>query len=161
MSEFIPDSLFQVMVANMPLVSIDLIVRNEANHVLLGQRVNRPAQDYWFVPGGRLRKGERLSEAFTRLTAEELGITAHMTEATFQGVFEHHYSDSYAGTAFGTHYVVLAFELNMAADLSLLPKQQHAGYRWWPVDLLLQATDVHDYTKAYFTDDSSRLRGHA
>jgi len=43
-----------------PLVSIDLIVYNDKNKVLLGKRANRPAKDYWFVPGGRIRKNEKI-----------------------------------------------------------------------------------------------------
>jgi len=34
-----------------PLVSIDLVIRNPSNKVLLGKRNNRPAMGYWFVPG--------------------------------------------------------------------------------------------------------------
>ncbi len=155
MSEFLPDSLFRILVANMPLVSVDLIVRNGDHQVLLGRRVNRPAQNFWFVPGGRIRKGERIGEAFSRLTAEELGFSTRMSDAKFHGVYEHHYADSYAGTDFGTHYVVLSYELGLPADLTGLPRQQHADYRWWPIDLLLGSADVHPYTKAYFQNDSN------
>lgn len=49
-----------------PLVSIDLIVLDQAGDVLLGRRVNRPAQGMWFVPGGRIRKDETLADAFKR-----------------------------------------------------------------------------------------------
>jgi colanic acid biosynthesis protein WcaH len=59
-----------------PLVSIDLIVTDGNRRVLLGQRRNRPAQDSWFVPGGRVRKGETLDTAFTRVVRDELGIAS-------------------------------------------------------------------------------------
>jgi colanic acid biosynthesis protein WcaH len=36
-------------------VSIDLIVRDADGRVLLGLRNNRPARDWWFVPGGIVR----------------------------------------------------------------------------------------------------------
>ena len=57
-----------------PLISIDLLVQNEHGEYLLGLRNNRPAQGYWFVPGGRVLKNETLDGAFKRLTFEELGI---------------------------------------------------------------------------------------
>ena len=59
-----------------PLVAIDLIVADADSRVLVGQRRNRPARGTWFVPGGRIRKDERLDAAFTRLVETELGIAS-------------------------------------------------------------------------------------
>lgn len=49
-------------------------MENTQGQVLLGQRLNRPAQGYWFVPGGRIHKDETMTQAFARLTKEELGV---------------------------------------------------------------------------------------
>lgn len=70
---WLPDETFKSIIQHTPLISIDLIVRNEQGHVLLGQRVNAPAKGYWFVLGGRVRKNETLDDAFVRLVREELG----------------------------------------------------------------------------------------
>jgi colanic acid biosynthesis protein WcaH len=64
---------FAAVVRLTPLVSIDLIVRDRQERVLLGRRTHPPARGWWFVPGGRIRKDERLSDATARLLAEELG----------------------------------------------------------------------------------------
>lgn len=48
------------VVERTPLVSIDLVVTNARQEVLLGWRNNKPAQHCWFVPGGVVRKGETL-----------------------------------------------------------------------------------------------------
>ncbi len=56
MGQVLNDSLFKTIVANTPLISIDLIIQNSQKKILLGKRINRPAQGYWFVPGGRVRK---------------------------------------------------------------------------------------------------------
>ena len=58
---------FAVVVEKAPLVSIDLIIENHRGQILLGMRTNEPAKDYWFVPGGRILKDERIAEAFERL----------------------------------------------------------------------------------------------
>ena len=102
---------FRHIVASTPLISIDLIVRNEVGQVLLGQRLNRPAQGYWFVPGGRIRKDERIDAAFRRLTLSELGLECSVDNAIFCGVFEHLYDDNFSGIDFSTHYVVLGLSL--------------------------------------------------
>ena len=142
--------LFKQVVAHTPLVSIDLIVRNGQGQVLLGQRLNRPAKGYWFVPGGRICKDETMASAFTRLAKEELGLGRELTQATCLGPYEHFYTDNFSGTDFTTHYVVLGYRLDAEITLTDLPKEQHGHYRWFDVDELLQADDVHDNTKLYF-----------
>ena len=138
------------IVASTPLVSIDLIVRNEAGQVLLGQRLNRPAQGYWFVPGGRVRKDERLAAAFERLTEDELGIRLSIATADFLGPFEHFYPDNFSGSDFSTHYVVLGYELISSTSLDTLPEEQHSHYQWFTVPELLASEQVHPHTKLYF-----------
>lgn len=142
--------LFKQVVANTPLVSIDLIVRNQQGQVLLGQRLNRPAKGYWFVPGGRICKEETMASAFTRLVKEELGIGRELTQAKCLGPYEHFYTDNFSGTDFTTHYVVLGFRLDAEIALTDLPKEQHGHYRWFDVDELIKADDVHSNTKLYF-----------
>jgi colanic acid biosynthesis protein WcaH len=52
-------ALFKTIVEHTPLISIDLIVYNDESDVLLGKRVNPPAQNYYFVPRGRIYKERR------------------------------------------------------------------------------------------------------
>lgn len=135
-----------------PLVSIDLIVRDPQGRVLAGLRTNRPAQNCWFVPGGRICKDERLADAFQRITRTELGVTEDFSHARFLGVYEHLYEDNFAGVPeLSTHYVVLAYELLLNSPLPELPDEQHEEFRWFTVDELLSAPDVHENTKAYFS----------
>ena len=141
---------FRQIVASAPLISIDLIVRNEVGQVLLGQRLNRPAQGYWFVPGGRVRKDERLAAAFERLTEDELGIRLSIATANFLGPFEHFYPDNFSGSDFSTHYVVLGYELISSTSLDTLPEEQHSHYQWFTVQELLASEQVHPHTKLYF-----------
>jgi colanic acid biosynthesis protein WcaH len=133
-----------------PLVSLDLVVRDPAGRVLVGWRVNRPARDAWFVPGGRVYKDERLGDAFRRVTEAELGAPRALAEATFLGVFEHLYDDNgLDAPGVSTHYVVLAYELRVDDGLQP-PAAQHSDYRWMPVAELLADAAVHANTRAYF-----------
>ena len=66
----LPDALFSSIIEHAPLISMDLVVRDGAGRVLLGKRLNRPAKGFWFVPGGRIRKGERFEASFSRLVME-------------------------------------------------------------------------------------------
>ncbi|MBW0448386.1 GDP-mannose mannosyl hydrolase [bacterium M00.F.Ca.ET.228.01.1.1] len=135
-----------------PLVSIDLIVSDADGRILIGHRRNRPAQGTWFVPGGRILKDETLDAAFSRIADAELGVPRlARSSARFEGVFEHHYSDNFAGeSGVSTHYIVLAYALSLADTQRLGRPDQHNGYLWLTPAELLVRDDVHDNTKAYF-----------
>ncbi len=126
------------------------IVENSRGEFLLGKRTNRPAQGYWFVPGGRVQKDETLEAAFERLTMAELGLRLPITAGQFYGVWQHFYDDNFSGTDFTTHYVVLGFRFRVAEEDLLLPDEQHDDYRWLTPEALLASDNVHANSRAYF-----------
>ncbi|ENT8679841.1 GDP-mannose mannosyl hydrolase [Escherichia albertii] len=142
--------LFKTIVEHTPLISIDLIIRNDKGEALLGQRLNRPAQNYWFVPGGRIFKNESFEAAFKRITFEELGVQTSLDEALFLGVYEHFYNDNFSEAEFSTHYVVHGYEIQLNPQQLHLPTIQHNSYKWFDIETLLNSTNVHQYTKNYF-----------
>ena len=147
---YLPGELFQSIVEHTPLVSMDLIVRDAEDRILIGLRRNKPAQGYWFVPGGRIYKDETLNAAFQRITQSELGVGLALQKAKALGVFEHFYRDNFSGTPnVGTHYVVLAYELIIRHEMLKLPNDQHDDYRWLGDGELMADATVHEYTKSY------------
>tara|TARA_R110001583_G_scaffold151248_2_gene303180 strand:- start:2752 stop:3219 length:468 start_codon:yes stop_codon:yes gene_type:complete len=155
MSEWLSDSVFEQGIATLPLVSIDLIIKDKlSNRFLLGLRKNRPAEGYWFVPGGRIRKNECLAAAFLRLTEGEIGFAINMASARWKGVYQHFYDDCVFGTETSTHYVVLAYELALNRNELILPSGQHSQYEWLSAEEILARIDVHQHSKDYFLRDS-------
>lgn len=142
--------IFQIIIENTPLVSIDLLIQDSKGRVLLGKRKNPPAQNFWFVPGGRIRKNETHTDAFRRLTIQELGREFLLSQAKFVSPYQHFYADSAFDKDISTHYVVLAYQLLVSEDLFNLPLEQHSRYRWFTIDDLLNDEQVHQYTKDYF-----------
>jgi colanic acid biosynthesis protein WcaH len=134
-----------------PLIAIDLIVSDDTGRVLLGKRRNRPAASYWFVPGGRIRKGETIHVALGRLGLEELGAELDPQVWRFYGVAEHLYEEDFTGReGSSTHYVVLAYSTRTSPASLRLPMDQHLEYRWWEVADLGRSSEVHANTRAYF-----------
>ena len=146
-SGYLRGELFKTIIEHSPLVSVDLIVRQE-DKVLLGKRVNKPAQRYWFTLGGRVLKNERIESAIQRIGKLELGIIIN-SDPKFIGVFEHFYDDSIFD-AVSTHYLNLGYEVEVSG-LEDLPKDQHNAYRWFGLEELMQSDEVHKYVKDYFT----------
>lgn len=142
---------FSRIVRFAPLVSIDLIIRDPDRHVLVGLRNNEPAKNFYFVPGGCIRKDETLEAAFVRILAAETGCSADFSEARFFGVYQHMYPNNrFDHSGYGTHYVVLAYELNLSRRPAIVLDSQHRAVRWADEAELRAAPDVHRYTKAYF-----------
>ena len=155
---------FKAIVDNAPLISIDLVVRNSAGEVLLGQRLNRPAQGFWFVPGGRILKNESLAAAFKRLTLNELGIAIDIQDARYLGLYEHFYPDSIftndsSEPLISTHYVVNGFEVVLPEADHDLPVEQHGAYQWFTEEQLKASDEVHVHSKWYFDDDKGYVKG--
>lgn len=146
---FLDNATFTIVLDSTPLVSIDLIVENAQGEILLGERKNRPAKGYWFVPGGRILKNESIAAAFERLTLNELGEGFMIEQARLQGPFDHFYSDSVFGELPSTHYVAISYWLTID-NLDALPKAQHSAYCWFSKQELLSSPRVHQHTKAYF-----------
>jgi colanic acid biosynthesis protein WcaH len=145
-----PD-IFRTVVRHAPLVAIDLILRDPAGAALLGYRTNRPAMHFWFVPGGRIGKDERLADAFARILEVETGLKHLYDQTRLLGAYEHLYDDNRFGEpGYGTHYVTLGMELKLAARPAIRIDDQHTQIAWMLPDELLSRADVHENTKAYF-----------
>ena len=144
---YLTGDMFKTIIDNTPLVSVDLIVKHNGK-VLLGKRVNKPAQGYWFTLGGRVLKNESIQSAIQRIGKLELGIIID-SSPKFIGVFEHLYDDSIFEDV-STHYVNLAYEIEVSG-LEDLPEDQHNDYRWFGLEELIQSSEVHKYVKDYFT----------
>ncbi|MBI4962569.1 MAG: GDP-mannose mannosyl hydrolase [Desulfomonile tiedjei] len=145
------DEEFGEVIRNAPLVSIDRVVRNPRNEVFLALRKNHPAKNYWFVPGGRILKNEAIDEAFQRLASTELGLELDFKDAHLLGAFDHFYETNRFGIeGFGTHYVVLGYEIKISKTFTLPENDEHSEYKWLDISDLLNDRRVHPNTKAFF-----------
>jgi len=147
---------FLAVVTSTPLVAVDLVLVRGGCEVLLGLRNNRPAQGFWFVPGGRILKNEPIQTALARVASNELGLQLGALRQPPQllGAFEHFYPDCFAGSAEAvgvtTHYVVLGHLVQVPADF-VVPglDAQHAELRWWSLAEAQASSAVHRFTKDY------------
>ena len=140
------DTTFKTIIDSAPLISIDILLKKD-NKILLGKRVNKPAQGYFFSTGGRVNKNEAIDNAMSRIARNELNIELKTTPE-FIGVFEHFYDDSIYDNI-STHYVNLAYEYQVEEIIDL-PNEQHSEYKWFTIGELLESKQVHKYVKDYF-----------
>jgi ADP-ribose pyrophosphatase YjhB (NUDIX family) len=70
------------MSEGLPRVGSALLVRDEANRILLGKRNKDPQRGSWVIPGGKIRAFESITQAGARELREETGL-----EVEVQGRF--------------------------------------------------------------------------
>lgn len=148
-SDWIPDDEWETIVRNVPIVSVDLVVCSP-HGVVLGKRMNDPAKGEWFVPGGRVRKHERLTEAVHRLAREELGIE-DVTVRESLGAYEHLYDTVDVDGGDGKHYLANGFVVDTDLGVEEMTlDDQHGDVRAFASEEF--PADLHEYTAAYLRD---------
>ena len=149
---------FRGLVQHGVLFSIDLVVLDAQNRILVGERINRPAQGYWFVPGGRVYKNETLAKAFGRICLNELGQAFNYQEAKPLGLYDHFYDDSVFGEEISTHYINAPYLIELSeTDMLNLPSEQHRHYRWVKIEDLAGDDSIHRYSKVFLDCLRDRL----
>jgi len=150
----ISTSEFITVIENAPLVSVDLLVHNNKKQILVGKRVNNPAQGYWFVPGGRIRKNEPLQEAVIRLMKGELGVDHFSGSYTISGIYDHFYDTCFYPInplITSTHYVSIGVNIELnEKDINIdVFLQQHSQHQWMFPNEIMNDEMVHPYTKDF------------
>ena len=73
----IPWELYRQILETMPIPCVDIAIVAHGT-VLLVMREDAPARGQWWVPGGRVLKGEMMRDAAIRKAREEVGIDCHV-----------------------------------------------------------------------------------
>jgi colanic acid biosynthesis protein WcaH len=77
MSTFLPDDVYLQILRSVPIACVDVCVV-AAGRVLLVQRRDPPARGQWWVPGGRVLKGEKMRDTARRKARDEVGLECHV-----------------------------------------------------------------------------------
>lgn len=69
----VSEELYLKFLAQMPLACVDVVIVHDGC-ALLVQRASSPAKGQWWLPGGRVLKGETLKQAAWRKAKEEVSL---------------------------------------------------------------------------------------
>ena len=120
----LPADEYQQILRRVPILCVDGVLTNDRGQYLLVRRTNAPMKGDWWVPGGRVLKGESLEDAFSRKMREELGIEVQILGPI--GYFEVQHDDDPRGPD-GVHQVSVVFA---AIPLSLDITLDQQGAEW-------------------------------
>lgn len=145
---------FKQILRDTVLISLDLLIVNERQEVLLGRRRNAPAGGYWFVPGGRIYKGESPEKALARISRQEIGMELSSQNVVLYGIYHHAHGDNFFHDPEigATQYLVIACLFRSNSQVTYLSDVQHEELRFFPIGDVTAHPDVHELTKYYFCD---------
>lgn len=138
--KFLPKEVYASMVLDAVVCCVDcLIVRENSigkKECLLVERSSEPVKGVWWLPGGRIFKGETFFAAAIRKAQQETGLTL-VTPIQVLGVWNTFFPTSHwdTPTEKGTQTVnaIVLVELNDAgADVNLDETSEES--RWIPLD---------------------------
>ena len=142
----IPDDEWESIVANVPLVSVDLVIEHDGG-VLLGKRKNEPAKDEWFVPGGTVFKNEPRADAVHRVAEEELGQPIVIDDCF--GTYEHFYETADVDGIDSKHYLATAYRCHFEDDApEIVGDDQHSDFEVFRPPF----ENLHPYVERYLDD---------
>src|SRR6266568_7285147 len=105
----------------MPIVCVDCLVMNESHEFLLVQRENEPLKGEYWVPGGRVYKGERLVDAVHRKMREEIGVDVEVVDNV--GFFELFQDRTEQNATGGVHSISIVYLVRPKSCAIMLDNQ--------------------------------------
>lgn len=126
----IPKNEYVRITELMPILCVDVVVRNERGEYLLVKRANPPMQDEWWVVGGRVLKGETLGDAVARKVKEEAGLEVSAVQPL--GYFETIADANPFGLPFDYHAVSVVFRTDVGDDSPVRLDAQSVEWKWAP-----------------------------
>lgn len=126
----IEHDLYNEIIGVLPILCVDIAVRNARGHYLLVRRANAPKKGHWWVLGGRVNKGETLEVAAARKLREEAGLS--VSELQPVGYMELPSDDHPFGAPGDYHAVSVVFTGMLGDDQQVRLDAQSSEWRWDP-----------------------------
>lgn len=133
-------------------VGVKALIVNEAGQVLLmeedGSMHVPPQENYWDLPGGRVKQGEVVLETLKREVEEETGITKFSEPEFYTAVVSNHSIPLKSGITVGLVLMVYKVKIDNNSEITL--SHEHAGFEWTDLKLTKERLQ-HKYPNE-FTD---------
>ena len=141
--KFIPEKLYKEITACIPICCVDLVIKKN-NSFLLVKRLENPAKNKWWLPGGRVLFNESLKSAVKRKLREELNIRKFRV-IKFLGVGETKFKKGRFNRPVYTIGNVFLVKLTEKECTNIQPDRTIAEHKWFNK---IQK-EFHPYTRKF------------
>lgn len=121
-----PDEFYKKLLQFTPVPTVDFVVVHDGQF-LMGLRKNKPARGQWWIPGGRIWKGETQAMAIKRKLKEETGLVPASVKLV--GVFDAMFPDSMFGVS--NHSITTVYRIKPKTIKVLKKDSQHGEFQWF------------------------------
>lgn len=111
----------------MPIACIDLVIMRNGK-ILLIKRDREPARNQFWLPGGRILRGESFVEAAKRIAKSEVGLS--VSKLTNIGIGNLVFQEEPFGHGRGTHTVSFIYKCQAGKGTPSLDNN-HIDFQWW------------------------------
>ncbi len=132
---FINDEIYKVIVDKTIIWTVDLIIINTNNEILLWQRNNNPLIWEYYLPGWRRYKWEKILISAKRKAFEELGLNIDENKLIFIWVYDDIYENSMYDWI-SSHYcpIIFAYKIDEIEEKMIKIDSQHSDMKFFNVD---------------------------
>lgn len=113
-----------------PKVGVGILIMNDQNEILLGERIGSHGEGLWCYPGGHLEWGEKIEECAKREVKEETGLDVDVQDV-FAVTDDLHWLDK------NKHYITVAVRANyLGGEPNICEPNKCREWRWFHKDAL-------------------------
>jgi colanic acid biosynthesis protein WcaH len=124
----IPAEQYQQIIEVLPILCVDVVIKNSRGEYLLIKRDNEPRKGEWWVIGGRLLKGETLEQAVVRKIREEIGLNVEAVQPI--GYYEAVSQENPFGQAPRLHAVSVVFSTVVDSNQQIKLDDQSTDWKY-------------------------------
>lgn len=133
--------IYSDAVANLPIACVDVFLYHPSTkQYLLVLRKDPPAKNFWWPPGGRVFKGELLTDCARRKCREEIGAT-DVHSVRILGVAETFFPDSAWNNQTHTINTLVLVTINSRDSLQI--DDTCLNFKWLPIDVFPENEDPY------------------
>ena len=147
---------FKNVIDKTTLFAFDFIVSYKKK-ILLLKRKNSPAKNYWFVPGGRVYKNEKMNFAIKRILKNELNVSKKNIHSFKKGsLYEHIYKKDnlFEDQDLDTHYIVQTIIIELKNINNIKIDVQSSKFGFFLSSEIKKSKNIHQFVKSYFITNS-------
>lgn len=121
----INNDLYAQIIQHTVISTVDLLLINANNQILLWMRNNKPLQWAYYMPGGRIIKWETMIQAAYRKAKQEIGLDIDVSKLEFVWVYDDMFEDSEFDSSCHCMPVTFAYRLSSTEESAMSLDAQH------------------------------------
>lgn len=142
----LPEAVFEFAASVVPMVNVDLLIRDEQRRILLAWREDKFSGSVWHIPGGIVRFKETLLQRVEQVALTEIGqrLQVNSVPLAINEIMAAHQERG--------HFISFLYECRLTEELEMIEKTvwEPGDLKWFsecPPDFIPCQADVY---KEYF-----------